>query len=156
VVIIIISGIGHVSGGGGINTMAHILILQEEPAWQAALQRSLKKHHHVLAVNSVQAALNALHERNFDLIISRVHLERNDMFGFLRTVKNDPSLKGLPFICFCGRRTQLSIALDDVLSLSSRTIGADKYISINNYSFGDDCDLDGIRNAIESCLLQRH
>lgn len=134
---------------------ARILILQEEPGPAEALKESLGSRHQLLFANSHADAMRILAGQNIDLIIARVHLENTNVFDFLRIVKRDPQLHKIPFICFCGRHTHASKAFDPVLARSSEALGADKYISADDFLCGSHYDFEKMRGAVESCLPEQ-
>lgn len=134
---------------------ARILILQEEPGPARALQNSLGSRHELLFASSEADALRILAEQSVDLIIARVHLEKTNIFDFLKTVKKEPKFHDIPFICFCGRHTHASRVFDPVLARSSEALGADKYISADDFLCGSHYDFDKIRQAVESFLPEQ-
>ena len=129
-----------------------ILILQEYNAPARALQRSLAARHDLVFADNTDKALQVLASGSVDLIIARVHLERSNVFDFLKKVKSTKQYQHIPFICFCGRRTNSARSLDPIISRSSKVLGADKYINVEDYCCGEQCDYDKLRVAIESCL----
>ena len=137
---------------GGIDRTMRILILQESPGPAKALQQSLGSRHELLFVHNEPEAMEVLASQKVDLIIARVHLEKSNVFDFLKEVKGTERYRRIPFICFCGRRTNSARALDSILSRSSKVLGADKYINVEDFCCGERCDYDKLRIAIESCL----
>lgn len=132
--------------------MARILILQEAPAPLQALRKSLGSHHELIFAASSSEATNILQSTQVDLIISRVHLERSSVFEFIKTVKENTQLSDIPFICFCGKRTEAAKTLDHVLAKAAEVMGADKYLVLDHFCADQDCDLDRLRTEIEGCL----
>ncbi|PWT95812.1 MAG: hypothetical protein C5B53_10870 [Candidatus Melainabacteria bacterium] len=137
--------------GGGFWTVK-ILILQEHVAPAKALQRSLAARHDLIFAQDTEEALRILASQSVDLIIARVHLEKSNVFDFLKKVKGTEQYQHIPFICFCGRRTSSARSLDPIISRSSQVLGADKYINVEDYCCGEQCDYDKLRIAVESCL----
>jgi len=88
--------------------MARILILQEDPSWHSSLRRCLEPHHELVVIDNTTAAIEALRQERFDLVVSRVHFETQDVFQFLRERKGDAALSAIPVICFCGLRSPLA------------------------------------------------
>lgn len=129
--------------------MARILILQEEPSWQAALRGCLEAKHDLLVVESRKIAIAALHNERFDLIIARVHLKGDDVFQFLRELKSDATLAPIPVICFCGLRSRMANLTRASVETASLTMGADAYLAIEDFCLGEWCDLERMRTAIE-------
>jgi CheY-like chemotaxis protein len=131
---------------------ARILILQEQPGPAKALQESLGSRHKLVFAETPEQAMRILREGSIDLIIARVHLEKSNVFDFLKAVKHDAKFHSIPFVCFCGRRSATARALDPILARSSRALGADKYLSVEDFRCGLHYDFDKIREAVESCL----
>lgn len=132
--------------------MARIMVLQDEDSWNAALRRCLSAHHSLVVIESSDAAIELLRQRNFDLVISRVHFKTQDVFHFLRTIKGDPFLAKIPVVCFCGLRSELAKVAHDSVELACRTLGADDYLSIEEFCDGEECNLEAMREAIESII----
>lgn len=132
--------------------MATILILQEAPGPLKALQNSLGLWHELLFAHNSNAAMSVLGENEVDLIIARVHLEKTNVFDFIRMVKSNPSSTHIPIICFCGRRTEISRLLDHSLAEAVHVFGAEKYITLDHFCTEDRCDFDDLRREIEEVL----
>jgi hypothetical protein len=132
--------------------MAQILVLQEEPAWQEALRRSLDEYHTLSVVSNTDEAVDALLLGNYDLVISRVHFETQSFHKAIMGLRAVCRPKDVPLVCFCGVRTAMGRAVNQVVSKIATTLGADKYIALDDFITGDKCDLEGIRVAIEDCL----
>lgn len=129
-----------------------ILILQDGMAPAKILQQSLGTRHGLVFANGEDEALRVLASRTVDLIIARVHLETSNVFDFLKKVKSTEQYQHIPFICYCGRRTSSARSLDPIVSKSSEVLGADKYINVEDYCCGEQCDYDKLRIAVESCV----
>jgi len=99
--------------------------------------------------------MKVLTEQSIDLIIARVHLEKSNVFDFLKSVKVNAKFHHVPFVCFCGKRSETAIALDPILAKSSRALGADKYMSVEDYSCGSEYDFAKIREELEGCLPEQ-
>ena len=132
--------------------MARILILQDEPSWNAALRSCLESHHKLVVVSQSSTAIGLLQRERFDLVISRVHFHSEDVFQFLREINCDPVLKHIPVVCFCGLRSQHANSANEVLNSATRLFGAKAYVSIDDFCTGDSCNLEGMRRAIESAI----
>jgi len=129
--------------------------LQEEPSWQAALRGCLEAKHELLVVHSRKVAIAALLNEPFDLIISRVHFRSDDVFQFLKELKSDASLARIPVICFCGLRSRMANLTRGSVESASRTMGADAYLSVEDFCTGEWCDLESMRSAIEAFLVEQ-
>ncbi len=131
---------------------ARILILQESASEFRPLQKSLSGHHELVFVDSVRKAWGVLKTSKPDMIISRVHLQRGDVFDFLRSVRRDPSTAACPVILFSGLLNPRALALDEVLAKSALFLGADKYLKLSDFYTGESFDFSALRQEIEECL----
>lgn len=132
--------------------MARILILEDEPSWNASLLRSLKGYHELVVVGSSSAALQILDEQRFDVIITRVHLKNDNVFVFLKDLKANPALAGVPVICFCGVRSRVANISNDALDKATKLYGANAYIALEDFCVGEECDFESIRRSIEEAI----
>ncbi|MBS1997568.1 MAG: hypothetical protein JSS86_14705 [Cyanobacteria bacterium SZAS LIN-2] len=132
--------------------MAQILILQEAPGPLQALRKSLGLRHDLSFATTTNCALEILQNRQVDLIVARVHLEHGSLFEFIKTVKGDPQLCDVPFICFCGIRTLRAKSLDSCLAKVATVLGADKYIILDHFCEAEKCDFERLATEIEDCL----
>jgi len=127
--------------------------MQEMPGPLQALRKSLETHHCLFFAKSIDEALSILETNQIDLIISRVHLERASVFEFIKAVKQNPLLSSIPFVCFCGKRTEIAKLLDETLAKAAHMTGADRYLILEQFcSENDCCDFDRLRREIESCI----
>jgi DNA-binding response OmpR family regulator len=131
--------------------MARILILQDEASWNGSLCWSLERHHKLTIRARIDSALQILQEENFDLIIARVHLKTENVFDFLRACKSDGAMAP-PVICFCGLRGHIAEVVSGSLERVSLTLGATAYLSIEDFCDGDQCNLETLRQAIDSYI----
>ena len=132
--------------------MANILILQEASGRYQAIRKSLQDNHTLLFAENSQDALALLDEQPIDLIISRVHLERSNVFEFIRAVKMNPKHKNIRFVCFSATRSQLAKVLDATLAHATAVMGADQYLSLDQFCVDGVCNYQAIRNTIETLL----
>jgi CheY-like chemotaxis protein len=132
--------------------MAQILVLQETPARFKPLTAVLAGRHKLTEVNSVERAMTALAAHNFDLIISRVHLESGSVFEFMHRVKQDPLLKSIPFVCFSGRFGKIARRLDPLMMRIGELHGMKKFIRLEDYCSTGTCDFNALRQTFEECL----
>jgi len=128
--------------------MAKICVLQEGPGDQLEIRLSLEGFHELIVVESARQIMD-LPARSVDLIISRVYLERGNVFAVLNDLKRSEQYRNVPFVCFSGLHTRVSRQLDPVLADASMRLGADGYIVLDNYCTGDRCDCVALRTAIE-------
>lgn len=134
--------------------MANILILQERPAPDTALRRSLQIYHHLIVVGTAEDAFKVLQTRSVDLIISSVHLEHSDVFDFLKKVKQNANTSHIPFVCFCSSLSRVA-SLQHALVANVAEILGSEYLALGNFQrSADKFDLEALRGAIEGCLMR--
>ncbi|MBK9773531.1 MAG: hypothetical protein IPP57_22410 [Candidatus Obscuribacter sp.] len=85
---------------------ANILALLEHPEPMRLIGGCLEHFGHtVLKANNFATAMDILRQREVDLIIGDVHLQNGgSIFDFMRWVKGDPHMHGIPFVCFSSTR----------------------------------------------------
>src|SRR6185437_16924825 len=85
-----------------IEMVAKILALLEHPEAMELVADSLEHFGHgVYRADKFQDAMEILRQREVDLIIGDVHLQNGgSIFDFLRSVKGDPHMRAVPFVCF--------------------------------------------------------
>ena len=135
--------------------MAKILILQEDKAWRGALRRCLEGYHTVVIHTTIDEAMNELRCHAFDLVICRVHLEHENPFEFINSVRSDSKIAQTPILCFSGSRTKFAAVSDQSLADSSKLLGADQYLSLGTFCSRNSCDFTALRKAVEKVIGAR-
>jgi PleD family two-component response regulator len=128
-----------------------ILILSE-PDGANVLQQALGGVYQLEVENREESALVRLEKERFDLIISKVFFEYNDPFHFLRQVRSNPKTECLPFICFAARQTEVARQFKEPLKKSFSALGAQGYLSLDEYCDEVKCDYDRLRKDIAAHL----
>jgi DNA-binding response OmpR family regulator len=130
---------------------AQILTLLELPEDSQMIAACLtQSDHKVFSVKTFPEAIVALAFRPIDLIISDVHLENGgSVFDFLMWVKRNPATKAVPFVLFGFRRTTLARYLEDGIKIATRSLGAAKYIAMDEFDSKSFCE------QIDSLLPKR-
>ncbi len=93
-----------------------------------------------------------LQKRQYDLVITRIHFKSNDVFKFLKELREEPMTKDVPVLCFCGLRTRTANLANAAISKACHALGATKFMSIEEFCTIDTCDLEKMRKAIESVI----
>lgn len=132
--------------------MAQILILQEATGEFAELRKSLEPCHDLHYACTDNDAFIELSKRKIDLVITRVHLEQTNVFKFISAVKQNQEYSSIPIICFCGSSSQTARQMNASLAQVALTLGAAKYLSIDNYFRSNIFDCDKFRSEIEALL----
>lgn len=93
-----------------------------------------KVGHEVTKVDTFHNAMEILRVRDFDLIMSDVHLQNGgSVFDFLRWVKGDPHMRNTPFVCFSADPPEVGKYLADGVRTAARALGAARYISMDHF-----------------------
>ncbi len=114
---------------------ARILVTMEHEKQRHQIGACLEKvGHEVTRVDTFHNAMEILRSRDFDLIVSDVHLQNGgSVFDFLRWVKGDPHLRNIPFVCFSAEPPEVGRYLADGVRTAARALGAARYISMDHF-----------------------
>ncbi len=114
---------------------AKILITMEHEEQRKQLGDCLEAvGHKVTRVDTFHNAMEILRNVDFDLIVSDVHLQNGgSVFDFLRWVKGDPHLAGVPFVCFSAEPPEIGKYLADGVRTAARALGAARYVGMENF-----------------------
>lgn len=115
--------------------VAKILALLEHPEAMELVADSLTNFGHVVyRADQFQDAMEILRHREVDLIIGDVHLQNGgSIFDFLRWVKGDPHMHGVPFVCFSTEPPEVPKYLRDGVRTAARALGAAKYMTMEHF-----------------------
>ncbi|MGF7173914.1 response regulator [Azospirillum doebereinerae] len=100
---------------------ARVLIVDDNTDMRDYMRRLLGTRHTVEVVGDGMAALEAIHERRPDLILSDVMMPRLDGFGLLKAIRESASLRDLPVILVSARAGEEA-------SVEGLSAGADDYL----------------------------
>lgn len=91
---------------------AAILVVDDEPAMQHVMTLTLKAlgYHNLANAADGGDALQLLREREFDLLITDLHMPGMDGLALLAEIKNDPFMRHLPVIVASGMNELESVA----------------------------------------------
>jgi|SRR5271170_7064045 len=113
---------------------AQILALLENFENAAEVSASLKlAGHQLLVVNNYRRAMAILSDRNFDLIISDVHLQSGNVFDFLRWVKANPTIRETQFVLFSSHPTERAKLIAESVQMAAHLLGASSYIVMESF-----------------------
>lgn len=127
---------------------AQILVLVEHTEPMIQIAESLEKFgHKVLQAHNFADAMDILKQREVDLIIGDVHLQNGgSIFDFMRWVRGDPHMQGIPFVCYSSEPVEVAKYLSDGVRTAARALGAARYITMEKF------DAVAFRNEIEWLL----
>ncbi|MDZ8050909.1 MAG: ATP-binding protein [Aulosira sp. ZfuVER01] len=101
---------------------AHILIVDDNADMRDYVKRLLGQRYEVEAVEDGMAALNAIHQRLPDLVLTDVMMPRLDGFALLRELRADPMTRELPIVLLSARAGEES-------RIEGLQAGADDYLT---------------------------
>lgn len=127
-----------------------ILALLQHPEAMELVASTLEDFGHIVyKADKFQDAMDILRQRDVDLIIGDVHLQNGgSIFDFLRWVKGDPHMRGVPFVCFSTEPAETPKYLADGVRTAARALGAAKYMTTEKF------DSVAFRTEIEWLLPQ--
>ncbi len=123
-----------------VNDMtAKIMVTMEHDDDRTRLAGCLEGVGHVVTmVETFHHAMEILRNKDFDLIVSDVHLQNGgSVFDFLRWVKGDPHTRPVPFVCFSAEPKEVSRYLFDGVRTAARALGAARYVSMPEFDGPD-------------------
>lgn len=114
---------------------ARILITMEHDDDRKLIGDCLERvGHEVTQVDTFYNAMEILRSKDFDLIVSDVHLQNGgSVFDFLRWVKGDPHMRPVPFVCFSSEPPEVGKYLSDGVRTAARALGAARYITMERF-----------------------
>ena len=118
---------------------AKIMALLEHSDAMELIADSLEHFgHSVYRANNFHDAMETLRHRDVDLIVGDVHLQNGgSIFDFLRWVKGDPHMHGVPFVCFSTEPPEVPKYLSDGVRTAARALGAAKYMTMERFNRAD-------------------
>jgi len=114
---------------------AKILVTMEHEEQRTQIGNCLEKvGYEVTKVDTFHNAMEILRYKDFDLVVSDVHLQNGgSVFDFLRWVKGDPHMRNMPFVCFSAEPAEIGKYLADGVRTAARALGAARYISMDHF-----------------------
>ena len=127
----------------GKNTQKHqtVILIDDETQWLDLIQQVLAdESFNVITASSGESALKKMHRKKPDLIVSDVRMPVVNGFDLFEKVKNDPKLKGIPYVFMSS--------IDDYDAMRiAREIGADDY-------FEKPFDADSVKTIVLDLLIR--
>ena len=127
----------------GKNTRKHqtVILIDDETQWLDLIQQVLAdESFNVITASSGESALKKMHRKKPDLIVSDVRMPVVNGFDLFEKVKNDPKLKGIPYVFMSS--------IDDYDAMRiAREIGADDY-------FEKPFDADSVKTIVLDLLIR--
>lgn len=83
----------------------------------------------VVRAERLDDALGAM-TSGLDLVLCGIHFDDSRMFDLLRYAKADPVLRGVPFLCFRDRASELAPTLFEGLDIACRALGGVGFVDL--------------------------
>jgi len=80
----------------------HILVIDDDPMILTYIEHTLRVHYRVTTVDNSQEALELLHERDFDLIVTDIQMPIFSGFDILTYIREKPETADTPVILVSG------------------------------------------------------
>ncbi len=88
----------------------------------------------ILSFNTIAAAMQWIDTKDHvDVIVSNAFLETENVFEFLKAVKQNESHNWIQFILVCTEVNDLTSFLNKTAEKTARILGADKYIMMSEF-----------------------
>jgi CheY-like chemotaxis protein len=117
----------------------HVLVLDDQMRHIADLQATKSELHEYFFVTNPYSALYLLLEydvdHDLDLIACNVNLRAGDVFAFIKQVKADRQLSGIPLVCYC---VTPDLEFDSIRAVAE-TLGADELIASTTFDAATIC-----------------
>jgi len=116
----------------------------------------LREIHDLTITVGIDAAKAALRHEDFDVIISNVFHTGWNVFDFLREMKCNPMLRGIPIIYFCSRRGRFANIANNALKSVFRELGAIGFVAVEEFYVGDNFAQTEMERRFESLICAGH
>lgn len=111
-----------------------IMVLDNQENINTLTEACRKAGHQVVPVLRISEGMNFLDTKDhIDIVVSRVHLEHESVFDFLKEVKSRPQHKDVRFMMVCENPGELAKAVDETVRTAAEIMGVDKYLTMNGY-----------------------
>ncbi len=67
------------------------------------------------------------------MVIAAVHLKDGNVFDLIRAMRRDDQLKRIPIVCLNINPGRCADYFNDSLEVASKELGADRFITLQNY-----------------------
>jgi hypothetical protein len=104
-------------------------------------------------VRTVDEALRALAQEDFDLLVISVHFDDSRMFDLLREARTDARSKGIPIVCVREPGLGFTAISSHTLEVTCRALDANVFLDLATIS--DDAQRDAALRAAIDGLLPR-
>lgn len=115
--------------------MGQIVVVEEDgAAFQQFKQCVESKGHLVWHFNNTSEAQSFLKQYDPALIVCAVHLQNDDVFKFLSSVKENSATEKIPFVFYCAEPDRFNEFATPELVKKGKILGARKYILLTQFN----------------------
>jgi PleD family two-component response regulator len=104
-------------------------------------------------VRTVDEAIRALHDEDFDLLLISVHFDDSRMFDLLRQVRLDRRNKGIPIVCVREPALGFTAISSHTLEVTCRALDANAFIDLGKMNH--EAERDAVLRATVEQLLPK-
>ena len=124
-----------------------IMVLDTKENIGLLTEACLRDGHQVVPVLTINEGMRFLNTRDhIDIVISRVHIENESVFDFLKEVKSRDQHKEVRFMMICSEPSEFAMAVDETVRTAAEIMGVDKYLTMKTH------DVERLMKEIEAIL----
>lgn len=128
------------------------ILVADVPQLDARLARVLAGER-LYFVRTVDEAIRALHDEDFDLLLISVHFDDSRMFDLLRQVRLDGRNKGIPIVCVREPALGFTAISSHTLEVTCRALDANAFIDLAKVNH--EAERDAVLRATVEQLLSK-
>jgi response regulator RpfG family c-di-GMP phosphodiesterase len=114
-----------------------IMVLDTKENIGLLTEACLRDGHQVVPVLTISEGMHFLDTKDhIDIVISRVHIETESVFDFLKEVKSRDHHKNVRFMMICSNPSEFAKAVDETVRTAAEIMGVDKYLTMSTYDVG--------------------
>jgi response regulator RpfG family c-di-GMP phosphodiesterase len=114
-----------------------IMVLDTKENISLLTEACLRDGHEVVPVLTIGEGMHFLNTKDhIDIVISRVHIENESVFDFLKEVKSRDQHKDVRFMMICSNPSEFAKAVDETVRTAAEIMGVDKYLTMSTHDIG--------------------
>ncbi|MDR3615240.1 MAG: hypothetical protein P4L53_16905 [Candidatus Obscuribacterales bacterium] len=124
-----------------------IMVLDTKENIGLLTEACLRDGHQVVPVLTISEGMHFLNTKDhIDVVISRVHIENESVFDFLKEIKSRDQHKDVRFIMICSEPSEFAKAVDATVRTAAEIMGVDKYLTMATH------DVERLMKEIEAII----
>ncbi len=132
---------------GGPAKTYRIMVLDTKENISLLTEACLRDGHQVVPVLTIGEGMHFLNTKDhIDIVISRVHIENESVFDFLKEVKSRDQHKDVRFMMICSDPSEFAKAVDGTIRTAAEIMGVDKYLTMTTH------DVERLMKEIEAII----